>query len=55
MIVALFRRIVLAPAVMALPGKKKVQAATPPIPEQAVASTKEDVAWVKTKAKSARQ
>jgi len=42
-------------AVMALQGKKKVQAATPPIPEQAVDSTKEDVAWVKTRAKSARQ
>jgi Putative Actinobacterial Holin-X, holin superfamily III len=40
--------------VLALQGKSKVQAATPPVPEQAVDSTKEDVAWVKTKAKSAR-
>src|SRR3954452_14011905 len=41
--------------VLALQGKNKVQAATPPVPEQAVDSTKEDVAWVKTRAKSARQ
>jgi hypothetical protein len=42
-------------AVLALQGKSKVQAATPPLPEQAIDSTKEDVAWVKTRAKSARQ
>jgi uncharacterized membrane protein YqjE len=42
-------------AVLALQGKSKVQEATPPVPEQAVDSTKEDVAWVKTRAKSARQ
>ena len=41
--------------VLALQGKNKVQQATPPVPEQAVDSTKEDVAWVKTEAKSARQ
>jgi uncharacterized membrane protein YqjE len=41
--------------VLALQGKNKVQAATPPVPEHAVDSTKEDVAWVKTRAKSARQ
>jgi len=41
--------------VLALQGKNKVQAATPPIPEQAVDSTKEDVAWVKTRAKAARE
>lgn len=41
--------------VLALQGKNKVQEASPPVPEQAVDSTKEDVAWVKTKAKSARQ
>src|SRR3954453_12569153 len=41
--------------VLALQGKNKVQEATPPVPERAVDSTKEDVAWVKTKAKSARQ
>ena len=41
--------------VLALQGKSKVQEATPPVPEQAVDTTKEDVAWVKTKAKSARR
>lgn len=40
---------------LALQGKNKVQEATPPVPERAVDSTKEDVAWVKTRAKSARQ
>src|SRR3954464_5599011 len=40
--------------VLALQGKNKVQQAGPPVPEQAVDSTKEDVAWVKTRAKSAR-
>jgi uncharacterized membrane protein YqjE len=42
-------------AVLALQGKNKVQEATPPVPERAVDSTKEDVAWVKTRAKSARE
>jgi uncharacterized membrane protein YqjE len=41
--------------VLALTGKTKVQQATPPVPEQAIESTKEDVEWAKTKAKSARQ
>lgn len=41
--------------VLALQGKNKVQQATPPVPEQAVDSTKEDVAWVKSQAKQARQ
>lgn len=41
--------------VLALQGKNKVQEATPPVPERAVDSTKEDVSWVKTRAKSARQ
>jgi uncharacterized membrane protein YqjE len=40
--------------VLALSGKKQVAAATPPVPEQALDSTKEDVRWVKTRAKSAR-
>jgi len=39
---------------LALTGKNKVAAATPPVPEQAVDSTKEDVRWVKTRATSAR-
>jgi hypothetical protein len=41
--------------VLALRGKSRVQSATPPVPERALDSTKEDVAWVKTRAKSARQ
>jgi uncharacterized membrane protein YqjE len=41
--------------VLALQGRNKVQEATPPVPERALDSTKEDVAWVKTRAKSARQ
>ena len=41
--------------VLALTGKTKVQQATPPVPEQAVGSVKEDVEWAKTKAKSARR
>jgi uncharacterized membrane protein YqjE len=41
--------------VLALRGKAEVQQATPPVPEQAVDSTKEDVQWVKTRAQSARQ
>lgn len=41
--------------VLALQGRNKVQQATPPVPERAVDSTKEDVAWVKTRAKSARK
>jgi hypothetical protein len=40
--------------VLALQGKNKVQEATPPVPERAVDSTKEDVEWVRTRAKSAR-
>jgi uncharacterized membrane protein YqjE len=41
--------------VLALQGKSKVQEASPPVPERAVDSTKEDVAWVKARAKSARR
>ena len=40
--------------VLALRGKKQVQQATPPVPEQAVDSTKEDLEWVKARAKSGR-
>jgi uncharacterized membrane protein YqjE len=40
--------------VLALSGKKKVEAATPPVPQEALESTKEDVQWVKTRATSAR-
>jgi hypothetical protein len=41
--------------VLALQGKNKVKEAGPPVPERAVDSSKEDVEWVKTRAKSARQ
>jgi uncharacterized membrane protein YqjE len=41
--------------VLALRGKSQVEEATPPVPEQAVQTTKEDVRWVKTRAQSARE
>jgi uncharacterized membrane protein YqjE len=44
-----------AAGVAALVGKGKVQEATPPAPEQAIASTKEDVRWTKQRAQAARK
>ncbi|MBV9001858.1 MAG: phage holin family protein [Solirubrobacterales bacterium] len=41
--------------VLALQGKSKVQQATPPVPEQATESVKEDVQWAKSRAQNARQ
>jgi uncharacterized membrane protein YqjE len=41
--------------VLALRGRNKVQEATPPVPEQATESVKEDVQWAKTQAQSARR
>ena len=41
--------------VLALQGKTKVQEATPPVPEQATESVKEDVQWAKTRAQAARR
>ncbi|MBV9801819.1 MAG: phage holin family protein [Solirubrobacterales bacterium] len=41
--------------VLALQGKTKIQQATPPVPEQATESVKEDVQWAKTRAQQARQ
>ena len=41
--------------VLALQGKTKVSQATPPVPEQATESVKEDVQWAKTRAQEARQ
>jgi MFS family permease len=41
--------------ILALQGKSKVQEATPPVPEQATESVKEDVQWAKTRAQRARQ
>jgi uncharacterized membrane protein YqjE len=40
--------------VLALTGKKEVQQATPPVPEQTVETLKEDVEWAKTQKPSAR-
>jgi uncharacterized membrane protein YqjE len=44
-----------AAGVAALLGKGKVQEAAPPVPEQAIESTKEDVQWTKHRAQTARQ
>jgi uncharacterized membrane protein YqjE len=41
--------------VLALRGKSQVQSATPPVPERAVESVKEDVEWTKQRVKSAKQ
>lgn len=38
---------------LALSGKKEIQQATPPVPEQTVQTVKEDVEWAKTQARSA--
>jgi uncharacterized membrane protein YqjE len=41
--------------VLALVGKGRVQEATPPVPEQAIESTKEDVEWTRQRVKASRQ
>jgi MFS family permease len=41
--------------ILALRGKKKVQQATPPLPEEAVQSVKEDVRYTKQRAQEARE
>jgi MFS family permease len=41
--------------VLALTGKNKVTKATPPVPEQATESVKEDVRWAKTHAQAGRK
>jgi MFS family permease len=40
---------------LALVGRSKVSQATPPVPEQATESVKEDVRWTKAKAEQARR
>jgi MFS family permease len=40
-------------AVLALRGREEIKQAAPPVPEQTVDSVKEDVAWAKTRARSA--
>lgn len=42
-------------ASLALIGKENIERATPPVPEQATESTKEDVRWAKSRAQAARQ
>jgi len=39
--------------VLALRGRTQIQEATPPVPEQTQETVKEDVAWAKTRARSA--
>jgi MFS family permease len=39
-------------AVLALRGKQEIRQATPAVPEQTIETTKEDVAWAKTRARS---
>jgi uncharacterized membrane protein YqjE len=41
--------------VLALRGRKKLDEAGPPVPEQAIESSKEDVQWAKTRAQSGRK
>jgi hypothetical protein len=43
-----------AAAGVALLGKKKVQQAMPPVPQDSVESVKEDVQWTKTRAQQGR-
>ncbi len=42
-------------AVLGMRGKEEIQRATPPVPEQTIETTKEDVEWAKTRAQSARR
>ena len=39
-------------AVLALRGKRKMQEASPPVPQQTVETVKEDIEWAKTQRKS---
>jgi hypothetical protein len=40
---------------LALTGKKELQEAAPPVPEQTVETVKEDVAWTKQRAQAGRR
>ncbi len=40
-------------AVLAMRGREEVKEAAPPVPEETVESVKEDVAWAKTRTRSA--
>ncbi len=46
--------LLLLAGVLALTGRTEVARGTPPIPEQAIESSKEDVEWLKTQARSAK-
>ena len=46
--------LVVVAGTLAFVGKTNVSKGAPPIPQEAVASAKEDVAWIKTQTKSAR-
>jgi putative superfamily III holin-X len=41
-------------AVLALSGRRALQDAVPPAPEQTIENVKEDIAWAKTQTRSAR-
>ena len=41
-------------AVLAMQGRNRIRAATPPVPEQTVETVKEDVEWAKTRTPSGR-
>ena len=41
--------------ILALQGRSKVTQATPPVPEQATESVKEDLQWTKARAQAGRQ
>jgi hypothetical protein len=45
----------LVAAILAMRGKSKVQQATPPVPERAVESVKEDVRFTKQRAREGRR
>jgi hypothetical protein len=42
-------------AFLGLQGRDRIQAATPPVPEETVDTVKEDVEWAKTRARSAQR
>jgi hypothetical protein len=44
-----------AAGIVAMTGKKKVDEALPPVPEDSVESVKEDVQWTKTRAQQGRR
>jgi hypothetical protein len=40
---------------LAITGKARIRRATPPVPEEALESVKEDIGWTKQRFKTARQ